>query len=85
MAEELPPPCVQIGEYVLQFEKEDMGAEFEERARKELRETPEVGNDAIAALKDLLRGEEPRTVMYELPIPNMFSSLCLRNTVTNLF
>ncbi|KDR18338.1 Alpha-tocopherol transfer protein-like [Zootermopsis nevadensis] len=69
MAEELPPPCVQIGEYVLQFEKEEMGAEFEERARKELRETPEVGNDAIAALKDLLRDD--KELLFPLDDENM--------------
>jgi hypothetical protein len=34
-----------------------MGEEYEERARKELRETPEVVSNAVTALKSLLRGE----------------------------
>lgn len=58
MAQDLSPPCIQVGKYLLQFEEEEMGEEFEERARKELRETPEVESEAIAAFKDLLRGEE---------------------------
>jgi hypothetical protein len=60
MAKGLPPPSIKIGEYVLKFEEEELGEEFEERARKELRETPEVVNDAIVALKDLIRSKELR-------------------------
>lgn len=67
MAEVLPPPCIQMGEYTLQFEEEELGDEFEKRARNELRETPEVVSAAMAALKDLLRGKEPRAIMYGLP------------------
>lgn len=57
MANGFAPPCVKIGDYLLKFEEEELGEEYEERARKELRETPEVVNDAITTLKNLLRGE----------------------------
>jgi hypothetical protein len=57
MANGLSPPCIKFGDYLLKFEEEELGEEFEERARKELRETPEVVRDAISALKGLLRGE----------------------------
>lgn len=58
MANGVPPPSVKIGEYLLKFEEEELGEEFEERARKELRETPEIVNDALIALKDLIRNDK---------------------------
>jgi hypothetical protein len=58
MANGLPPPSIKIGECLLQFEEEELGEEFEERARKELRETPKVVGDALVALKDLIRSKE---------------------------
>ena len=57
MANGLSPPGIKMGDYLLKFEEEELGEEYEERARKELRETPEVVSDAITALKGLLRGE----------------------------
>jgi hypothetical protein len=57
MANGSSPPSIKIGDYVLKFEEVEKGEEYEERARKELRETPEVVSDAITALKSLLRGE----------------------------
>lgn len=50
---------LQMGEYVLRFESEEFGEEYEERARLELRETPEVKQEAIAKLRELLKGEPP--------------------------
>jgi hypothetical protein len=58
MAKGFSPPCVKIGDYLLKFEEEELGEEYEEKARKELRETPEVVRDAITTLKSLLRGEK---------------------------
>jgi hypothetical protein len=60
MANGLPPPSIKIGEYVLKFEQDELGDEFEERARKELRETPEVVKDALIAFQDLIRSKELR-------------------------
>jgi hypothetical protein len=60
MEQELPPPSIAIGNHLLMFEQDELGEEFEERARKELRETPSVVNDAIIALKDLIRSKELR-------------------------
>jgi hypothetical protein len=57
MANGISPSWIKMGDYLLKFEEEDLGEEYEERARKELRETPEVVRDAITALKSLLRGE----------------------------
>jgi len=57
MAKGISPPCVKMGDYLLKFEEEELGEEYEERARKELRETPEIVRDAITAFKGLLRGE----------------------------
>lgn len=48
---------LQMGEYVLRFESEEFGAEYEERARLELRETPEQTKEAVAKLRELLKGE----------------------------
>jgi hypothetical protein len=68
MAEELLPPCIRIGEYILQFEAEELGEEFEERAERELRETPEVVREAKAVLKNLLKSKISRTVMCVTPL-----------------
>jgi hypothetical protein len=57
MAKEFSSPCIKIGDYLLRFEEDEKGEEYEERARKELRETPDVVSDAVTALKGLLRGE----------------------------
>lgn len=58
MANGFPTPCIKIGDYILRFEEEELGEEYEERARKELRETPEVVSDAITTLKSLLRDDK---------------------------
>lgn len=50
-------PCVQLGDFTLQFELEEPSSEMREIARKELRETPDVAKDAVVALRDLLKGE----------------------------
>lgn len=49
-------PTVQIGDYNLHLELEDLSPEAREIARKELRETPDVSRDAVATLRDLLKG-----------------------------
>lgn len=49
--------CVQMGEYCLYFEdSQNVGEAFEERALKELRETPARRERAMDALRDLVRG-----------------------------
>ncbi|KAF5274941.1 hypothetical protein FQR65_LT04282 [Abscondita terminalis] len=50
-------PCVQLGDYTLKFDFDDITPELEEVARKELRETPERKKEAIAELRDLLKEE----------------------------
>ena len=57
MAKELPPPSIKMGDYILQFEEGELGPEYEERAKNELRETSEVSQNAIATLKNLLKGK----------------------------
>lgn len=49
-------PCVKYGNLVLQFELEEPSPEFQEIARKELRETPDVKKEAIERLRELLKG-----------------------------
>lgn len=49
---------IRMGAYSLKFEDgEDVGETYEERARKELRETPESRQEALEKLRDLLRSE----------------------------
>jgi hypothetical protein len=50
-------PTVQIGDYNLHLELEELKPEAKEIARKELRETPDVTRDAVATLRDLLKEE----------------------------
>lgn len=49
-------PTIKLGDYTLQMELEDLRPEIQEIARKELRETPEVKQQAVVALRDLLKG-----------------------------
>lgn len=50
-------PTIQLGDFTLQFEMDELSPEMQEVARKELRETPDVKRDAVVALRDLLKGE----------------------------
>lgn len=61
MANGYAPKYIKIGDYLLKFEEEELGEEYEERARKELRETPEVVSDAITTLKSILRDDKELT------------------------
>ncbi|KAJ9574889.1 hypothetical protein L9F63_007952, partial [Diploptera punctata] len=54
MAKEIPP-SITIGCNILQFEEEELGEEFEEKARNELRETPDVVKSAIEEFKNLIQ------------------------------
>ncbi|XP_026277912.1 alpha-tocopherol transfer protein isoform X2 [Frankliniella occidentalis] len=56
---------VQMGEYVLRFESEDFGKEYEERARLELRETPESTKEACEKLREILKADAELDVPYE--------------------
>lgn len=59
MAKELlPPPTIKIGDSILKFEVEELGEEYEEKARNELRETPEVVKSAMEEFKNLLKGDD---------------------------
>lgn len=50
-------PQVQLGDYTLKFELDDLNPEMQEIARKELRETPERKKEAVIALRELLKEE----------------------------
>lgn len=50
-------PTIQLGDFTLEIEMNDLSPEMQEVARKELRETPDVKRDAIVALRDLLKGQ----------------------------
>lgn len=51
-------PSLKIGDFILHIELDELTPEVKEIARKELRETPEVSKEAIAELRDLLRGKD---------------------------
>jgi len=74
----MPAPSIMMGEYLLKFEEEDMGEEFEEMARKELRETPDIVSHALAVLKDYLTGEESRFLKFGVPhnLTPSYMTLC---------
>lgn len=50
-------PFVQLGDYKLRLDLEDLNEEYKERALKELRETPENVEGALVALRGLIKGE----------------------------
>lgn len=49
-------PAIQLGDYTLRFELEDLNDEVRAVAEKELRETPERKACAIEELRTLLKG-----------------------------
>lgn len=50
-------PSLKLGDFTLEFEISPPGPELQEVAKKELRETPEIQNESIAQLKELLKGK----------------------------
>lgn len=50
-------PSVQLGDYVLRFELEDLSPFAKEVARTELREAPDVKAHAVEELRKLLQGK----------------------------
>ncbi|EFA04094.2 alpha-tocopherol transfer protein-like isoform X1 [Tribolium castaneum] len=58
-------PTVQVGDYNLHLELEDLSPEAREIARKELRETPDVSREAVSTLRDLLKEEKDLHVPLE--------------------
>ncbi|XP_063700803.1 alpha-tocopherol transfer protein isoform X2 [Culicoides brevitarsis] len=55
-------PQVQLGDYVLRFELEDLTEFGKQVAAKELRETDDVKKEAIEELRELLKGEKGLSV-----------------------
>lgn len=53
-------PSIQYGDFTLQFELDDLPSEVREKARIELRETPDRSREAVIALRELLRGKRER-------------------------
>lgn len=51
-------PFLKLGDFTLEFELGPPSAELQEVAKKELRETPEIQKQAIADLRELLKGEK---------------------------
>lgn len=49
-------PKLQLGDFTLQFEMDELSPEMQEVARKELRETPDIKQHAVEALRDMLKG-----------------------------
>ena len=49
-------PCLMIGTTELKFELEDLDEHFQAKAAKEIRETPEVVEQALQKLRELLKG-----------------------------
>lgn len=50
-------PNVTLGSFLLRLEVEEPRLELMEKARRELRETPDLARESLATLQDLLKGE----------------------------
>lgn len=50
-------PSIQFGDFTLQLELDDLSPTAKEIARKELRESSDVRQDAIEALRNLLKSK----------------------------
>lgn len=50
-------PYLKLGDFILQFELDDnLKPEVKDKAKRELRETPEVVKNGIDELRELLKG-----------------------------
>lgn len=58
-------PSIQIGDLVLRLEVDDLTPKVQEIARKELRETPEIKEEAMTALREMLREDKELKSPYE--------------------
>lgn len=58
-------PKIMFGEHQLCIEMTDVSEFFFEKARKELRETPEVVAQSYKELKELLAGSKTRNVLLQ--------------------
>jgi len=50
-------PTIKCGDKIIQLEINPPSPEFQEIAKKELRETPELQKESIARLRELLKGK----------------------------
>lgn len=57
-------PFVQLGKHILRLDLEELDEEMKERSRKELREVPEVVEESLAALKQLLEGTKDLIINF---------------------
>ncbi|XP_054284199.1 alpha-tocopherol transfer protein-like isoform X2 [Macrosteles quadrilineatus] len=62
-------PNVTLGNFVLRLEVEEPRPELLEKARRELRETPDLARESIATLQDLLRDEKDKGLIT--PVDNV--------------
>lgn len=51
-------PSIKLGDFTLEFELGPPSAELQEVAKKDLRETPELQKQAVAQLRELLKGND---------------------------
>jgi len=58
-------PFVQLGEHILRLDLEDLDESYNERSRIELRETPQIVEDALEKLRSLIKDEEGLNVPAE--------------------
>ncbi|CAH1133149.1 unnamed protein product [Ceutorhynchus assimilis] len=58
-------PTVELGNYTLQIELDELKPEVKEIARKELRETPDVAREAVKELRELLKEETDLNIPLE--------------------
>jgi len=52
-------PSAKYGDRIIGLEMNLPSPEFQEIAKKELRETPELQKESLACLRELLKGEAP--------------------------
>lgn len=57
-------PSVQLGDYVLRFELEDLSQGSKEIARTELREVPDIKAHAVEELRKLLQGKNQTKIYF---------------------
>lgn len=75
-------PSVQLGDYTLRFELEDLTPFGKEVATNELRETPEIKAKAIEELREMLKGmcnvsmEVTKKFILQIPVDFCNAHIC---------
>lgn len=77
-------PYIQLGKYKIRLEGEELTDELKEKAKRELRESPEVVQKAMQQLREYIKGMFYNIIIIIYVFLNSFIKKCMRIILRNL-